>query len=172
MTHDRYADRALVEGYRKGRSEESFRHLYRRHADAVYRLCLGLTGRPDDAADAVQEAWLRALRSLDRFRWGSSFRTWLSGIALNCCRELLRRRVTTVAEPAEDARVADPPETVVDAVRVLRILPERAREVFVLHELFGYTHGEIGELLGVEPGTSKSQLSYARKLIRGGRHAG
>ncbi len=166
MPGDEAADRVLVESYRKGRDEESFRALYRRHTTAVYRLCLGLTTREADAADAVQEAWLRALRSLDRFRWGSSFRTWLSGIALNCCRELLRRRVDESSQPADEAPTAGPPESTLDALRALRSLPERARTVLLLHEVFGYTHREIAELLAVEPGTSKSQLSYARQRIR------
>lgn len=166
MPDDETTDRFLVERYRKSRDEESFRALYRRHATAVYRLCLGVTTSEADAADAVQEAWLRALRGLDRFRWGSTFRTWLSGIALNCCRELLRRRGDDAPESVPELRVARPHETTRDALRALSSLPERAREVFVLHELFGYTHGEIGELLAVEAGTSKSQLSYARQRIR------
>lgn len=166
MPGDEATDRFLVERYRKSRDEESFRVLYRRHATAVYRLCLGVTTSEADAADAVQEAWLRALRGLDRFRWGSTFRTWLSGIALNCCRELLRRRGDEAPETGPELRAVGPPEPTRDALRALRSLPEGARTVLLLHGLFGYTHGEIAELLAVEPGTSKSQLSYARQRIR------
>ena len=145
----------------------AFRSLYRRHTPALYAFALRLHGNVDDANDAVQEAWLRALRGLGGFAWKSSLRTWLSGIVLNCCRE----RWVARGEPLEVAPEAlpaatDHPELRVDLERAIAALPTGYRTVVVLHDIEGYTHEEIAAHLGVEPGTSKSQLARARRSLR------
>lgn len=156
-------ERALVERYLSTRDEASFGALYRRHTPALYRLALGLTGEPDRAADAVQETWLRAMRRLDSFRWSSPLRTWLCGIVVNCCRESWRHRATGDLSPLPSV---EPPGDQVDLLRALRALPDRARAVLVLHEVLGHTHAEIGRLLDIDEGTSKSQLHYSRLRLR------
>lgn len=158
-------DRRLVRRYLALRDEESFRAIYRRHSPKLYRLCLSMIGDPDLAADAVQDAWLRAARGLDLFRWSSSLGTWLSGIAINCCREM-RRKQPEEELPTEPAAEPDSADDWMDLIRAIASLPERANEVLVLHEIFGYTHEEVAGILGIDEGTSKSQLSYARKLMR------
>lgn len=167
-----------MERYLSTRDELSFGAIYRRHTPSLYRLALGLTGEPDRAADAVQETWVRAIRRIGSFRWSSSLRTWLCGIVINCCRESWRQEIT--GDPSPLPSVQAPPDRV-DLLRALRDLPDRARAVLVLHEIFGHTHVEIGRLLDIEEGTSKSQLHYSREWLRrwfdarkdqkGGRHA-
>lgn len=122
-------------------------------------------GRRAEAEDALQDAWLRATPRLPEFRGESSLRTWLAGFVVNCCRERRRRREADAAppnDPARDDLVADR----LDLERAIAALPDGHREVFVLHDLEGFTHEEIAARLGIVPGTSKSQLSRARSALR------
>ena len=125
----------------------------------------------------MQETWVRAARRLASFRWESALPTWLVSIAMNCERE--RRRAAgrwTAIEDVEgsttgivgDALATAPPARVepIDLARAIDDLPDGYRRVLVLHDVEGYTHEEIGRLLGVEAGTSKSQLHRARARVR------
>ena len=169
-------DRELVRRYLETRSEEAFRALYRTHASYLFGLALRVcAGRHDLAEDALQEAWIRAAAKLDAFRWQSRLATWLGGFVVNCCRENLRRRRSAPLEAAEVAsRDADPsdgalPERAerrIDLHRLLARLPDGQRAVLVLHAIEGYTHEEIGRLLDIAPGTSKSRLFEARRALR------
>jgi len=166
---DERADRELSTRFIEARDAAAFRELFRRHTPALYQLAtrlLGGTGRGAD--DAVQEAWLRAAEGLAAFEWRSSLRTWLTGIAINCCREILRRRQAgTPARPGgEPAQEAPPTILGLDLERAVLGLPNGCREVLVLHDVEGLTHAEIAARLGIEPGTSKSQLSRARRALR------
>ena len=173
-------DEDLVAAYLSALDEGAFRDLYRRHTPALWRVALRMaSGAEEEAGDVVQETWLRAVRQLPGFRWESSLRTWLVSIALNCAHEHNRRagRWTSV----EDVEAAMPgglsmesapsggPASVdtVDLARAIDALPQGYRSVLVLHDIEGYTHAEIGEALGIEPGTSKSQLHRARAWVRG-----
>jgi RNA polymerase sigma-70 factor (ECF subfamily) len=163
-------DRALASAVVRSGDEAAFRVLYRRHTPALYRLALRLGGGDDDWADElVQRAWIRAVESLGEFAWRSAFRTWLSGIALNCAREQWRtQRVApevTWGPNIAEASVADPGLRL-DLERAIARLPDGYRQVFVLHDVEGFTHEEIARTLGIEPGTSKSQLSHARRRLR------
>ena len=167
------ADRELAEAYLAARDEAAFRALYRRHAPALWRMALRLSrGAEEEARDVMQETWIRAADRLDTFRWESSLRTWLISIALNCSRERIRRQSReTRAEGVEVAGQAPEPLGTggvepIDLSRAIDALPDGYRRVLVLHDLEGYTHDEIGRLLGVEPGTSKSQLHRARASVR------
>ncbi len=161
-------DLALVERFLRARGEDAFRALYRAHTPALYALALRLTGGDQsEAEDLVQESWVRAVRALSSFRARSALRTWLCGLLVNVRRERIRadwRRVDAPdIEPAADAGA---PDDALDLERAIGALPEGARDVFVLHDVYGYTHREIAELLGVAEGTSKSQLTRARNLLR------
>ena len=159
-------DRDLVADYLRSRSDVSFHALYDRHAPAMYALaCRFLAGRSNDAEDAVQEAWLRALSSLHAFRWESSLRTWLCGIIVNCCRERVRDAWWPVALPEPPARAPDRPEKL-HVEELLARLPPGYRAVLVLHDIEGYTHREIARLLDIDEGTARSQLSRARSTFR------
>ncbi len=165
-------DRALVARFLATRDEHAFRQLFRRHAGAMTALARRLLGpwgeSTRDAEDAVQEAWLRAARGLGGFAWRSSLRTWLNGIAVRCCYEILRRRepgLDLAHLPTEPIAGPAPPETL-DLERALRELPSGYRTVLLLHDVEGWTHAEIAERLGIEAGTSKSQLARARARLR------
>lgn len=146
------------------RSEASFRALYRAHTPAAYLLALRLVGGVrSDAEDALQEAWMRAVERIGEFRGASAFRTWLCGIVVNCCREIVARRKPQ-GEAPEGSWEGN--GTRVDLERAVAALPPRAREVIVLHEIEGYTHEEIAALLGIDAGTSRSHLHDARAALR------
>jgi RNA polymerase sigma-70 factor (ECF subfamily) len=162
-------DRRLVDAYLRHRGEEAFLALYRRHAPAMYQLIVRLLGHARaDAEDVLQEAWIRAAARLDGFRWQSALRTWLCGIAANCCRERMRRAEPLTSAEPERALATQPPRRwdPVDLERALARLPAGYRAVLVLHDLHGYTHEEIARLLDVEAASSRSQLSRARKCLR------
>ncbi len=155
-----------VAAFLRNRDEDGFVRLYRAHTPALFRVVVRLLGEHSQAEDAVQEAWLRAVGRLSSFRGESSLRTWLTGIAINCCREALRRRSATPPSAREERSVPALAEEALDLTRALRSLPEGYREVWVLHDVEGFTHKEVGALLEIAPGTSKSQLFLARRALR------
>ncbi|MEZ5317121.1 MAG: sigma-70 family RNA polymerase sigma factor [Vicinamibacterales bacterium] len=163
-------DRTLVDAFVAHGDEEAFRHLFRRHTPRLYALAYRLmAGRAADAEDVIQDTWLRAARHLGTFEWRSSLSTWLTGIAINCARERLRRRTPEAVDPATLAAIvmaADAGVPDVDLERAIALLPDGYREVLVLHDVEGFTHAEIATRLGVSPGTSKSQLFHARRAVR------
>ncbi|HEV2687042.1 MAG TPA: sigma-70 family RNA polymerase sigma factor [Bryobacteraceae bacterium] len=153
----------MVARFLAGRDQDVFRELYRCHTPALYLLALRLLGGvQQDAEDAVQEVWIRAAGAIGRFRWESSLRTWLAGIAVNCCREILRDR-TPQGEPAPEEAIQ--PRSL-DLEDLVRRLPDGCRQILVLHDIEGYTHQEIGALIGIAEGTSKHQLFRARGKLR------
>lgn len=163
-------DRALADQVIRDGAEGAFRALYRRHTPGLYQFVLRLVGGNEhDADDIVQDTWVRAVQKLGSFRWKSALKTWLFGIALNRCRELFRRKDRNWLEVSEDLELslgAPAHHERIDLEAALRELPEGYRAVLVLHDVEGYTHEQIGELLEVSPGTSKSQLFRARKMMR------
>lgn len=166
-------DRELVARFLQQGAEDAFRKLYRRHTPRLYLLARRLLGRRHlEAEDVVQETWIRAAERLPGFEWRSSLSTWLGGIAVNCARETLRRLARRRESGSGDisehgpARDTSSPGIALDLERAMALLPDGFREVLVLHDVEGFTHDEIGRLLKITPGTSKSQLSRARKKIR------
>lgn len=150
----------------------AFERLYRRHVVRIHSLCHRMVG-PQLAEDVVQDVFLRAWRKLELFEGRSSFGTWLYRLAINVC--LARRakagkrqdRFTHDEIAMERARSPrQRPEARMDLDRAMDRLPPRARQVFVLHDVEGYKHREIGEMLGISTGTSKSQLHEARMALR------
>ncbi len=155
-----------------GGDADAFERLYRRHVPRVNALARWLVA-PSDAEDAVQEVFIRVWEKLGTFAGQSAFGTWLHRVAVNV---MLRRRqnlgrdrarvtddefaLTLVADGPRQPELRMAIEQAVDG------LPPGAREVFVLHDMEGYKHDEIAELLGVDPGTSRSQLHRARMMLR------
>jgi RNA polymerase sigma-70 factor (ECF subfamily) len=164
------SDRELVALVAERGDETAFRTLYRRHTPRLYRTALRLAaGDVAEAEEITQEAWIRAVGRFPAFEWRARLSTWLVSITVNCARERWRAAGTVERLDAElpvaDRELEDTPARI-DVERALAQLPPRYREVVVLHELEGYTHEEIAELLGIEPGTSKSQLHHARRRLR------
>lgn len=165
-------ERALVESAKRG-SKAAFESLYRNHVGKVYGLCLRMTANRATAEDCTQEAFIHAWRSLPAFESRSAFGTWLYRIAVNAVLAQGRRRSEQLGTSgsAEDEAVALPDPSVGDAGTVLdleaglRRLPAGARQALVLVGLYGYSHEEAAELLGVAVGTCKSQVHRARQLL-------
>ena len=126
----------------------------------------------EDAEDAVQEAFLRAHQALDRFDPGQTFGAWLNRIVANAALDLARRRKVRSAEELTESipdTFRDPAESGELRRRLdvaLAQLPDRARAVIVLHDVEGFTHAEIGEMLGIPGGTARSDLHHARQKLR------
>jgi len=169
---DRDADRKDASRAAAG-DTAAFERLYRRHAARVHSLCRRMVGDPD-ADDVAQDVFVRAWRKLGQFRGDAAFGTWLYRLAVNVIlgkRKTIgthRARFSAVADPADvQAATRRPPhELRIDFESAIEQLPAGARHVFVLHDIEGYTHEEIGELLDVTAGTSKSQLHRARMALR------
>jgi RNA polymerase sigma-70 factor (ECF subfamily) len=148
----------------------AFEHLYRHFAPRVYGLCLRLTGQREAAEDCTQESFVAAWRALASFEQRSRFSTWLHRIAVHTV--LARRRGLRVqyevAEPASGLpEVADPGGGAppLDLERAIAALPEGARHVLVLVSIYGFSHSEAADALGVAEGTCKAQLHRARSLL-------
>ena len=150
------------------------RRLYDTHVERIYRLAFRLAGDEELARDFTQDAFIRAFERLGDFRGESAFGTWLHAIAVSVSLNGLRKvkriqsRETTL-DNAESlgstTRRADP--DLRDRLhRSIDALPEGYRTVFVLHDVEGYTHEEIGQMLGIQSGTSKAQLFRARARLR------
>ena len=163
-------DRQLVRDLVRHRDDRAFASLYQRHSTYLYRLALRLTaGDADEAQDLVHDAWVRSVQRLAGFEWRSQLRTWLAGFVVTLWRERQRnvsRDVSLDEVPEEEDGRWSHTATRVDIERALAQLPPGFREVLVLHDVEGFTHEDIAGLLGVKPGTSKSQLSRARAAMR------
>jgi RNA polymerase sigma-70 factor (ECF subfamily) len=173
---DRRDERAEAEAADARRAasgdEQAFARLYHAHAARIHSLARRLVGH-EDADEATQDVFVRAWSKLDRFEGRSSFGTWLYRLAINV---MLAGRATRgrwesrirggdeMLQRRESRRWT--PELHLDFEAAIGRLPERARRVFVLHDIEGFKHAEIGELLGVTAGTSKAQLHRARLMLR------
>ncbi len=151
---------------------DAFERLYRRHVTRVYGLACRLAGS-DHAEELTQDVFVRVWQKLDTFRGEAAFGSWLFRLAVNLiygrlrARGVERRRWSDSEISLDRARARrDAPEIRLDFDVAIERLPDGAREVFVLHDVEGYKHREIAEMVGISAGTSKSQLHRARMLLR------
>ena len=155
---------------RQARDESAFRELYRRHTPVLFALALRLSGEVAVASDAVHDTWIRGVDSLDTFEWRSSLRTWLTSILLNRLREIARHdaRLVDLDEDLQTTETESLPHDIdaMDLEWALAMLPAGYKQVLVLHDIEGFKHREIADLLGIDVGTSKSQLTRARRVVR------
>lgn len=156
---------------------DAFSRLVRRHQDRMWAVALRTTGNPEEAADAVQEAMVKAFRSADRFRGDAAVTTWLHRIVVNSCLDLLRRKKARPAVPLEEddhvGALADSPardaavqrEQRMDVLSALQQLPEEQRAAIVLVDMEGYPVAEVAEMLDCAPGTVKSRCARGREKL-------
>jgi len=153
----------------------AFRDLFDSHGDRMKSLAYNLLGNESDAEDAVQEAFLKAYRSASGFRGRSAFSTWVYRILVNACHDMRRKR-RRKEEPLEaepeaverHARSAGSPrhQLRLDLEKALARLVPLQKTVFVLYEVEGFRHGEIGEMLEIPEGTSKNLLFRAKRELQ------
>ena len=148
------------------------RSLYDRYSPRVYAVVRRIAGDDQTAQDYAQETWVRVIRALPTFRGESKFSTWLHRVAVNAALQARRRESTRQDREVPIPDTVPGPSSTGDPLLAQRLeaaldrLPERMRRVLILHDVEGYTHQDIGELMGVTPGTSKSQLFKARAKMR------
>jgi RNA polymerase sigma-70 factor (ECF subfamily) len=166
-------DARLFAGCRAG-DRSSFEELFRVHGPRMKSVAANLLGDLAEAEDAVQEAFVKIFRSAGTFQGRSRFSTWIHRVVVNCCYDLLRRRRPTVslddAPPGSPSTDGPPPSGEDPAIRValeqgLRSLPPRQRSAFVLFAIEGFSHREIGEILGTSTGNSKTLVFEAKKKL-------
>ena len=166
-----------------GGDAESFNELILRWERPIYALAYRTIGREEDARDVCQETFLRAFRALPAFRGQAKFSSWLYRIALNLCRDWIRReRRTPVVQAPEEidlqelASAAGPSESIEDLVarkdltraveRVMASLPEEQRNAIILKEYHGLTFQEIADLVGCPLSTVKTRLYQGLTVLR------
>jgi len=154
---------------------EAFETLYHQHAARLYTLACRMAGSPEDGEDLLQEIFLQAYRKLGSFKGDAAIGTWLYRLALNHCLDYVRSRQAKMNKLTDtlDADTSiqptarrDTPIARLDLERALERLPDGCREAFVLHDVEGFDHKEVGRLLGIAEGTSKSQVFKARMKLR------
>lgn len=158
---------------RKAQAQDTaaFEALYRLHVDKVYGLCLRMTGNASEAEDCVQDAFIQAWTKLDKFRGESAFGTWMHRVAVNTVLGRMRKsrreqdRIRAVAEVSSVPDSIGDNGGLQDMELAINELPSGARHVFVLHGVYGYSHGETSGMLGIAEGTSKAQFHRARRLL-------
>ena len=150
----------------------AFEELYRTHLPRVHSLVRRMTGGRD-SDEITQDVFVRVWQKLGTFRGDSAFGTWLHRLTVNVVIERFRAETTRRQRlyDGEDIfqTLSAPPrprDVRIDFESALEKLPDGAREIFVLHDVEGYKHHEIGSLLGISPGTSKAQLHRARMMLR------
>jgi len=153
---------------------EAERELYDTLVDRVYRLVHRMVGDADLASDYTQDTFIRVFDRLSTFRGESALSTWVTSVAIsvvyNGQRKVKRLQAREVdlehAEPLAATRRDAEPDLKVRLAHAIDGLPEGYRTVFLMHDVEGYTHEEIGQALGIQEGTSKAQLSRARAKLR------
>jgi RNA polymerase sigma-70 factor (ECF subfamily) len=157
----------------------AFERLYERHNRRVYSLCLRMTQNVTEAEDLAQDVFIQLFRKIGSFRGDSAFTTWLHRLTVNQVLMHFRKRQVKSEQTTEDGETpvqivtgtSNPGSMpVVDRIaldKAIGQLPPGYKAVFILHDVEGHEHEEIGRILGCSVGTSKSQLHKARMKLRG-----
>lgn len=176
-THDELMTEAPLErdSDRDRSVERRFARLYRQHADQVYALCLRMTGSRERATELAHESFVRVWQGLPSMP-DDDLGAWVARVARNTVLNALRsdRRLRARLEFVSELGALQPPVTPrtplpirqLDLAAGIAKLPPKARAVFVLHDVEGYSHDEIATLMGVAAGTVRGQLHRARTLLR------
>lgn len=156
----------------------AFETLYERHHRRVYSLCLRMIANATEAEDLAQEVFVQLFRKVGSFRGESAFTTWLHLLTVNHVLMHFRKRGVRLEKTTEEGEIGEVQDYLqaaserprfIDRIaldKAISELPPGYRTVFVLHDVEGYEHEEVANLLGVSIGTSKSQLHKARMRLR------
>jgi RNA polymerase sigma-70 factor (ECF subfamily) len=177
---DKLSEAEAIERAKQG-DAEAFEVLYNLHKRRVYSLCLRMTANAAEAEDLTQEAFMHLFRKIATFRGESAFSTWLHRMAVNVVLMQLRKKGLAVVPLEDDIETEEETpkkdfgaqdlalEGSIDRLRLQNAigkLPPGYRSIFVLHDVEGYEHNEIAEIVGCSIGNSKSQLHKARMKLR------
>lgn len=167
-------DETLIARIVESDGADGFGELYQKYYRRVYSICLRMFGSIEEAEDMTQNTFIHMLKKLKTFRGESALTTWMHRMTVNMCLMEFRRRKGQKEDITDDGEIPDRPDPRhkpsqhVNAImidRALKKLPSGYRKVFILHEIEGYEHEEIGVMLGRSSGTSKSQNHKARKAM-------
>jgi len=171
----RLEERAAIEACLGG-DASAFDVLVLRHQKSIQRVCYRFTGNTEDAADLTQEVFVKAYRSLPKFRGTSAFSTWLYRIAVNACLSFKASRKNRADEWDEDHDIEASGPTAEEALdssmnaatlrKALETLPEKQRVTVIMKVLEERTHLEVAEILGSNVGTVKANLFFAIRNLR------
>ena len=173
-------EQQLVKRSQKG-DEEAFRRLVEKYKSRVFNMALSIIRNPETADDIAQEAFIRAYFGLSRFKFKSSFGTWLYRITMNLIKDHLRKKermaklsIEEIKEnpfgqedevkKREDEKIQE--EKRVFVRRFIRTLPEKYQVILTLRDIHEFSYGEISHILKISPGTVDSRLHRARTLLR------
>ena len=164
-------DKQLVNEFLTSRSERAFTRLYRAKTPRLYRMAMRLTQDVHESDEIIQQMWMIAIQKLPLFEWRSTLNTWLTSILINLYRSEQKKNSREISTDTSDLlkneKGTDTPViTTSDMEKAIATLPPGYRKIILLHDLEGYTHKEIAEILDISEGTSKSQLFHARRTLR------
>jgi RNA polymerase sigma factor (sigma-70 family) len=166
--------RKIIEGCLDGNRRDQ-ELLYRRHSAKLYAVCLQYSGNDEEARDILQEGFIKVFENLHHYKYEGSFEGWVRKIVVNTALEKFRSKhnlfrvddIDAISEPEAEPDNEDYSGLqAVDLLYIIRELPPKYRMVFNLYAIEGYSHKEIGQMLNISEGTSKSNLSRARGILQ------
>jgi len=159
--------KGCIEGDRRMQKE-----LYDRFSPKMYAVCLRYMGNGDDAQDILQEGFIKVYKNIERFRGDGSFEGWIRRIFVNTAIEQIRKKKMDVSLTEKEETIEFKTVSAIDNInekdllKIVSGLSPGYRSVFNMYVVEGFSHKEIGELLGISEGTSKSQLARARMILQ------
>ena len=175
VVDDSYNEAELIRNAQNG-DGRGFKRLFDENVNRIYAFCLRMSANPQLAEEITQDVFVKAWENLHKFRGESKFTTWLHSIAVNefltqkRIEKRFMQRYTTTDDVLKYDRHGEKPEvhfnTNIDIENAISSLPEQAKMVLILHDIEGYKHKEIAEMINIEVGTSKAHLHRARKILR------
>ncbi|MFN2457449.1 MAG: RNA polymerase sigma factor [Chitinophagaceae bacterium] len=172
LSNHMYSDTDLIDGCIRGESKMQY-ELYNRFAPKMYGVCLRYAGDAEEAEDILQEGFIKVFKKLESFRGEGSFEGWIRRIFVNTAIEHFRRKtylqpITEKEENTIEAKYLSVLDSLAekDIINLIQKLSPGYRTVFNMYVIEGYTHKQIADLLGINEGTSKSQLSRAKMILQ------